>query len=503
MNKIMLIALLFNIYRMDFGQIIADHNSVDQFNNIPQHYIDEAKKMMVSFFGESHSQAYRTGMQLLEEADGRFTCNVATGESYTDQHVRVEERGYIGEDLIFTWYSYPLGSRPDDWKVTWFKDQIKQYQDQNHPFSAVGYAWCNDLASSDNITAAADPEYGVHWYGRSAGGIDGNLAWGLDEDDYSLTGNRVNLATYLGAMEEIIAYCAENSPATKVVFTTGPVDIPAGEWSGECGYQGHLKHEAIRNYVKENNSRILFDYADILCYDNDGTPTTQTWNGHTYPLITNANLGDESIGHIGAVGAIRLAKAQWWMLARIAGWDGIISSIPVTSINVTGEGGINSINMDKGTLQLVATVYPTYASTKSVTWSIQNGSGQATISNTGLVAALANGTVTARATANDGSGVNGTLDIDISEQSVLTDLQDGRDYDFIVIQQPDKILINSNNAASDLKHFSLYSIQGNLLDQGEILNLPIDVNISSYPKGIYVVALESPQRIFSLKVAIY
>ncbi len=29
-----------------------------------------------------------------------------------------------------------------------------------------------------------------------------------------------------------------------------------------------------------------------------------------------------SIGHISNAGALRLAKAMWWMLARMAGWDG-------------------------------------------------------------------------------------------------------------------------------------------------------------------------------------
>ena len=61
---------------------------------------------------------------------------------------------------------------------------------------------------------------------------------------------------------------------------------------------------------------------DILCYDDDGKQTTTTWDGHTYQKITPTNLGDASIGHIGSTGAIRLAKAVWWTLARIAGWDG-------------------------------------------------------------------------------------------------------------------------------------------------------------------------------------
>jgi hypothetical protein len=39
-------------------------------------------------------------------------------------------------------------------------------------------------------------------------------------------------------------------------------------------------------------------------------------------MIHPDNLGGTEVGHIGTVGALRLGKAMWWMLARIAGWDG-------------------------------------------------------------------------------------------------------------------------------------------------------------------------------------
>ena len=31
--------------------------------------------------------------------------------------------------------------------------------------------------------------------------------------------------------------------------------------------------------------------------------------------------------HIGELGAVRLAKAMWWMLARMAGWQEEVSSL--------------------------------------------------------------------------------------------------------------------------------------------------------------------------------
>ena len=92
--------------------------------------------------------------------------------------------------------------------------------------------------------------------------------------------------------------------------------------------------------------------------------------------------------------------------------------IPVTGITVTGAGGSSTITTDNGTLQLSAAIAPTNATNQTVTWTIANGTGQATISSTGLVTAVSNGTVTARATANDGSGIYGTLVITISSQVI-------------------------------------------------------------------------------------
>jgi len=98
--------------------------------------------------------------------------------------------------------------------------------------------------------------------------------------------------------------------------------------------------------------------------------------------------------------------------------SGSASVIQISRIDVTGTGGFSTITRDKGTLQLFTTIYPSNATNKSVTWSIINGTGQATISPAGLVTAVSNGTVTARATAKDGSGVYGSLVITISNQVV-------------------------------------------------------------------------------------
>ncbi|MDR2865946.1 MAG: Ig-like domain-containing protein, partial [Methanomassiliicoccaceae archaeon] len=92
-------------------------------------------------------------------------------------------------------------------------------------------------------------------------------------------------------------------------------------------------------------------------------------------------------------------------------------NIDVTSITVSGAGGAATITTDKGTLQMSAVVSPIDATNKNVTWSVVNGTGSATISSSGLLAATTNGTVTVRATAVDGSDVYGELTVTISGQT--------------------------------------------------------------------------------------
>jgi hypothetical protein len=333
MRKIISLLILVQVTLFVQGQIIADHTAVADFENIPAEYIAKVKKMLVAFPGESHSAAMRAGMEMLEETDPTYACNVSEGEAYTDQYLRVLNYGWIGEMEWFTWFAYDEADRPYPIRRE-FKHLMETNVEEGHPITALGFTWCYDMVLGEgNETEGVDPVYGVHWYGASDGGPDGNKAWGLDADDYAITGNRVSLQTYFDTMEDYIAHVKALDLGTKMIFTTGTVDYE-GQWFGEGAVQGQIKHEAIRDYVKADPTRILFDYADILCYDDDGTLTTQTWNGHTFPSITSTNEYPRDYGHISDAGAIRLAKAQWWMLARIAGWNSDGSS---TSINESDD----------------------------------------------------------------------------------------------------------------------------------------------------------------------
>jgi len=328
MNRTIIICSLLLISQLQFGQIIADHTVVDKYDAIPQQYIDEVKKMWLVIAGESHSYAYMSGLLSLESVSPAYAVNVmlesGTPEAYTTQHLRASRATWGDLNSSSGWiYSY---GEEDWWTNSTAVSRTKAgllYCHQTGPkLSAIGFGWCWD-PQAGNPSSTADPVYGVRWYGWSVGSPEGpDRGWGLDNGDNSITGNSVNMDTYLNATQEYINYCQTNNIATKVFFTTGPVDRADIGTSVEGMYNAYLKYEHIRNYVKANQSRILFDYADILSYNASGVRSTLTWNGHTFPTIHPDNIGGTATGHIGSVGALRLAKAMWWMLARIAGWDG-------------------------------------------------------------------------------------------------------------------------------------------------------------------------------------
>ena len=157
--------------------------------------------------------------------------------------------------------------------------------------------------------------------------------------------------TYLGATQSYIDTCQARGFATTVFFTTGPVD---DQDNNENGYQREVKHQYLRQYVQQNSSRVLFDYADILCWSDSGDHHVAIWNDGGTPrdyaqihddnmLDTNGSFSDDG-DHIGQRGSIRLAKAMWWMLARLAGWDGTPSGV---------EAGGNALSCDPGLRLLV------------------------------------------------------------------------------------------------------------------------------------------------------
>jgi hypothetical protein len=103
---------------------------------------------------------------------------------------------------------------------------------------------------------------------------------------------------------------------------------------------------------------------------------------------------------------------------------GYPSYVAVSAISVTGDA--TTIDIDNGTLQMIAEVSPSNASNKSVTWAVTETDGsatdKATISSSGLLKAVKNGEVKVTATSVSTPTVSGTLVITISGQVVPLDI---------------------------------------------------------------------------------
>jgi hypothetical protein len=189
------------------------------------------------------------------------------------------------------------------------------------------------------------------------------------------------------------------------------------------------------------------------------------------------------------------------MLARMAGWDGSTTSIPVTGITVKGAGGATSISTDNGTLQLSATIAPTNASNKNVTWSLQNGNGTlATISSNGLVTARANGSVTAKATATDGSNVSGTLTITITNQ-VITGISDEENDKKVTIRRMNSQFIVDYPNIEDFQDLRVYDMLGHVILSQKLPEDECSFDVSAMVSGIYLVVLTGKSLNKTFKIA--
>lgn len=334
-----LILFAFAIKIVNSQNIIIDHRSVDQYDLIPIQYIDSVKKMWVNIPGESHSSGYRKGCFILNTLNPVFNAVIresGTPDGSSDTALRISRASWGDVSSAMGWqYSYG----EEDWftsslAVERTKAYLTYANTHNFEISAIGFGWCWDMTWQNSPGGTIDPLYQVRWAGSSTGGPQGSMRWGLNDEDSLLTGNSVSMDTYLNATMQYIKHCSDSGYNTKVFFTTGPVD--GGGNYGESGYQRYLKHEYIRKFINENDSLILFDYADILTWGNDSSQNLIAWNDHggtvqTFPYIHPDNMLDldgtyaEDGDHIGQRGAVRLAKALWVMLARIAGWEGPIN----------------------------------------------------------------------------------------------------------------------------------------------------------------------------------
>jgi hypothetical protein len=256
-----------------------------------------------------------------------------------------------------------------------------------------------------------------------------------------------------------------------------------------------VKNEWLTEDGKQHQNIYIFDFFGYAA-ESLPEPANGTVNCLKYDYERSHSTGDDSHPNTLANQTIGPIFAQF-IVNTIE--DGL--AIKVTGIAVTGAGGTTSITTKSGTLQLEAAVSPDNATNKTVTWSIQNGTGQATISATGLVTAVADGTVTAAATASDDSGVKGELSLTIENQQLSSDLTLNILEQPIIIVNHDVLNLNNINNESFNK-IIIYNIVGNPILSHKISGGSNSVNIADLLPGIYVIVLSGSAHLQRLKVFI-
>jgi len=156
----------------------------------------------------------------------------------------------------------------------------------------------------------------------------------------------------------------------------------------------------------------------------------------------------------------------------------------VSNITITGN---SSINVKGATISLNVSVLPNTANNKQILWSLSD-TNLATISQTGMLTAKANGTVIVTATAADGGGAKATKTITISNQNVGIN-EASLNNQITVYPNPasNTLTILTNNNLT-IQQLQLFDITGKLIAK---FSNQTEIDLSAVANGMYLLNIQT------------
>jgi hypothetical protein len=308
------------------GMIYVDHRSVELFERIPDTYLAGARNLRMLF-------ADRSVGQNINEA---LNCLTASSWPQAPSYCRRDYDGVVGS----TWNVKLFGL--EDYQNNWVPERILfspdplKYNRSNWVYDSAAGSWSDIVEifvtqlvpryiNSKDVLSFQFSYLNIAVGSNIADSRDGFFV-DLPSDYYGTSRVRWDISD----LEDL-----ESQYPNKIfIYWTTSLARNIGTAEGTA-FNNQMREFAIEK------EKILFDVADILSHDDRGNPCYDNRDGIEYcslsglcenhpddgvsiPAICQDYTTETDGGHLGTVsgGGIRVAKAFWVLMAKIAGWEG-------------------------------------------------------------------------------------------------------------------------------------------------------------------------------------
>jgi len=282
--------------------LIIDHTAVQKFDQIPAYWLEKAKGLTIHYGHTSHGSQIIAGLNYLENYIDSKKYSVAIGERNSQRNPN-------------------LPSQENPPALRMWEEGLWPYTDASR--NRLGY-WDGESAQAGTKNVLKSGLFNVSgwcWCGQ------------VSESDWS----------YIQEYLDVLTMYEQEFPNVTFFYMTGHSVAPGPPTHQQKAYERLLRNNnGIRDYCRDNN-KILFDFADIESWDLDGNfhpeeDGSGVWcdewcrnhpeDCQNIPVRSEAGGGSSctTCAHSHGLNCVIKAKAFWYMMARIAGWDGQVNT---------------------------------------------------------------------------------------------------------------------------------------------------------------------------------